>query len=96
MCSSDLEVKDLRSKKIPIVRILWRNAQVEEETWERETEMRKKYPNLFEQPGMEGETFFKKFQGRNSYLGEENVNTQKKNIYIYIYREREREREMIM
>jgi len=53
----DQEVKELRSKKIPIVRILWRNAQIEEETWEREAEMRKKYPNLFELPGMEYETF---------------------------------------
>jgi hypothetical protein len=52
----DQEVKELQSKKIPIVRILWRNAQVEEETWERETEMRKKYPNLFDLPGMECET----------------------------------------
>ena len=52
----DQEVKELRSKKIPIVRILWRNAQIEEETWEREVEMRKKYPNLFELPGMEYET----------------------------------------
>jgi len=40
----DQEVKELRSKKIPIIRILWRNAQIEEETWEREAEMRKKYP----------------------------------------------------
>jgi len=53
----DQEVKELRSKKIPIVRIFWRNAQIEEETWEREAEMRKKYPNLFELPRMEYETF---------------------------------------
>ncbi|XP_061948281.1 uncharacterized protein LOC133671532 [Populus nigra] len=52
----DQEVKELRNKKIPIVRILWRNAQIEEETWEREAEMRKKYPDLFELPGMECET----------------------------------------
>jgi len=51
----DREVKELRSKKIPIVGILWRNAQIEEETWEREVEMRKKYPNLFELPGMDYE-----------------------------------------
>ena len=57
--------KELRNKKIPIVRILWRNAQVEEETWEREAEMRKKYPNLIELPGMECGTL--KFRGRNSY-----------------------------
>jgi hypothetical protein len=52
----DQEVKDLRSKKIPIVIILWRNAQIKEETWEREAKMRKKYPNLFGLPGMEYET----------------------------------------
>jgi hypothetical protein len=52
----DQEVKELRSKKIPIIRILWRNAQIEEETWEREAEMRKTYPDLFELPGMECET----------------------------------------
>jgi hypothetical protein len=52
----DREVKELRRKKIPIVRILWRNAQIEEETWEREAEIRKKYPNLFELLGMEYET----------------------------------------
>ena len=45
--------KVLRNKKIPIVRILWRNAQIEEETWEREAEMRKKHPNLFKPQGME-------------------------------------------
>jgi len=52
----DREVKELRRKKIPIVRILWRNAQIEEQTWEREAEMRKKYLKLFELPGMEYET----------------------------------------
>uniref|UniRef100_A0A6N2KZJ4 Integrase catalytic domain-containing protein n=1 Tax=Salix viminalis TaxID=40686 RepID=A0A6N2KZJ4_SALVM len=46
--------KELRNKKIPIVRILWRNAQIEEETWEREDEMRKKYPELFKIPGAAG------------------------------------------
>ena len=45
--------KVLRNKKIPIVRILWRNAQIEEETWEREAEIRKKHPNLFKPQGME-------------------------------------------
>jgi hypothetical protein len=52
----DREVKKLRNKKIPIIRILWRNAQIEEETLERESEMRKKYPNLFELLGMDHET----------------------------------------
>jgi hypothetical protein len=50
-------VKELqKKKKIPIIRILWRNAQIKEETWERESEMRKEYRNLFELPGMDYET----------------------------------------
>ncbi|KAK6151883.1 hypothetical protein DH2020_014518 [Rehmannia glutinosa] len=41
------EVKKLRNKEIPLVKVLWRNQSVEEVTWEREDEMRAKYPNLF-------------------------------------------------
>jgi hypothetical protein len=52
----DWEVKELRNRKIPIVRILWRNTQIKEETRERESKMRKKYPNLFELLGMDYET----------------------------------------
>jgi len=50
------EVKELRNKRIPIVKVLWRSTQIKEETWERDIEMRKKYPKLFKQPGMECET----------------------------------------
>jgi len=32
--------KELRNKKVLIIRVLWRNSQIEEETWERESEMR--------------------------------------------------------
>jgi hypothetical protein len=52
----DQGVKELQNKSIPIVRILWRNIQIEEETWEREFEMNKKYPELFELQGMEYKT----------------------------------------
>jgi hypothetical protein len=38
------EVKELRNKKIPIVRVLWQSTQIKEETWERDIKMRKKYP----------------------------------------------------
>ncbi|KAK6149325.1 hypothetical protein DH2020_016850 [Rehmannia glutinosa] len=38
------EVKKLRNKEIPLVKVLWRNQSVEEATWEREDEMRAKYP----------------------------------------------------
>ncbi|XP_071920658.1 uncharacterized protein [Coffea arabica] len=43
----DRKVKELRNKRIPLVKVLWRNHGVEEATWEVEEEMRKKYPNLF-------------------------------------------------
>ncbi|XP_071909682.1 uncharacterized protein [Coffea arabica] len=43
----DREVKELRNKKIPLVKILWRNHGQEEATWELEEEMQKKYPDLF-------------------------------------------------
>jgi hypothetical protein len=43
----DYSVKELRNKKIPIVKILWRNSQIEEVTWERESQMRQKHPEVF-------------------------------------------------
>ncbi|XP_024027728.1 uncharacterized protein LOC112093470 [Morus notabilis] len=41
------EEKRLRNRSIPLVKILWRNQKVKEATWEREDEMRMKYPQLF-------------------------------------------------
>ncbi|KAK6139438.1 hypothetical protein DH2020_026824 [Rehmannia glutinosa] len=41
------EVKKLRNKEIPLVKVLWRNQSIEEATREKEEEMRAKYPNLF-------------------------------------------------
>ncbi|XP_050935750.1 transposon Tf2-1 polyprotein isoform X1 [Cucumis melo] len=43
------EVKTLRNKQIPLVKVLWRNHRVEEATWEREDDMRSRYPELFEE-----------------------------------------------
>ncbi|XP_058202949.1 uncharacterized protein LOC131317410 [Rhododendron vialii] len=37
----------LRGKTIPLVRVLWSNQGREESTWEREDEVREKYPHLF-------------------------------------------------
>ncbi|KAL0539581.1 hypothetical protein IC582_023797 [Cucumis melo] len=42
------EVKTLRNKQIPLVKVLWQNHRVEEATWEREDDMRSRYPELFE------------------------------------------------
>ena len=43
----DLQVKALRNKRIPQVKVLWSNHHVEEKTWEREADMRECYPQLF-------------------------------------------------
>ncbi|KAL0536821.1 hypothetical protein IC582_025783 [Cucumis melo] len=43
------EVKMLRNREIPLVKVLWRNHRVEEATWEREDDMRARYPELFEE-----------------------------------------------
>ncbi|KAL5538334.1 hypothetical protein UlMin_045864 [Ulmus minor] len=43
----NFKVKTLRNKDIPLVKVLWRNQLVEEATWERESDMRASYPELF-------------------------------------------------
>ncbi|XP_070039366.1 uncharacterized protein [Nicotiana tomentosiformis] len=44
----DRQVRKLRNKEIASAKVLWRNQQVEEATWEAEDKMNKKYPHLFE------------------------------------------------
>ena len=44
----DFQVRELRNRRIPQVKVLWRNQKVEEATWEREDEIQNKYPHLFE------------------------------------------------
>ncbi|XP_057526581.1 uncharacterized protein LOC130805813 [Amaranthus tricolor] len=44
----DTRVKELRNSRIPLVKVLWSNHGVEEATWEKEIDMRERYPNLFE------------------------------------------------
>jgi hypothetical protein len=48
----DRSKKVLRNKRVPLVIVLWRNSQIEEGRWERETEIREKYPYLFPETGM--------------------------------------------
>ncbi|XP_074588023.1 uncharacterized protein LOC141843898 [Curcuma longa] len=43
----DRDVKRLRNKEVPLVKVLWRNQQSEEMTWESEEDMKRKYPELF-------------------------------------------------
>ncbi|KAG8485758.1 hypothetical protein CXB51_019146 [Gossypium anomalum] len=41
------EVKELRNKKVPLVKVLWLKHGIEEATWETENSMKERYPNLF-------------------------------------------------
>ncbi|GAV89431.1 Chromo domain-containing protein [Cephalotus follicularis] len=43
----DRQIKQLRSKTIPLVKVLWQYHGMEEATWEREDDMQAKYPQLF-------------------------------------------------
>ena len=44
----DQEMKQLRSKVIPMVKVLWKSNMIEEMTWEPEAFIRNHYPYLFE------------------------------------------------
>jgi hypothetical protein len=44
----DKKEQVLRTKTIPIIKVLWRNHGVEEALWEAEHNMQSHYPHLFE------------------------------------------------
>ena len=43
----DHKVKQLKQSRIPIVKVRWNSRRDPEFTWEREDQMRLKYPHLF-------------------------------------------------
>ncbi|XP_074357459.1 uncharacterized protein LOC141697123 [Apium graveolens] len=43
----DRQERILKNKSVSLVKVLWRNPKVEEATWELESEMRNRYPQLF-------------------------------------------------
>ena len=43
----DYQIRQLRSKAIPMVKVLWSSNNVEEHTWEIEAKMRVAYPYPF-------------------------------------------------
>ncbi|GKC17833.1 hypothetical protein Tco_1014615 [Tanacetum coccineum] len=43
----DREVKRLKQSRIPIVKVCWNSQRGPEFTWEREDQIKKKYPHLF-------------------------------------------------
>ena len=50
-------MKELRNKKIPLVKVLWRNHKTEEATWESEETIQQQYPQLFNEGNFEDEIF---------------------------------------
>ncbi|GKF13927.1 hypothetical protein Tco_0055389 [Tanacetum coccineum] len=46
----DWEVKHLKQIRIPIVKVRWNSMRGLEFTWERDNQMKKKYPHLFANP----------------------------------------------
>ena len=51
------EVKELRNKRIPLVKVLWRNHKTEEATWESEDTMWQQYPQLFTEGNFDDKIF---------------------------------------
>ena len=47
----DRQIRKLRSKEIPVVKVLWQHHKEMEATWESEDVMRQQYPHLFSEPG---------------------------------------------
>ena len=43
----DRKDKVLRTKTVPLVKVLWKNSKSEEATWELEADMRERYPEVF-------------------------------------------------
>ncbi|PKU71204.1 uncharacterized protein LOC110093151 [Dendrobium catenatum] len=41
------DVKQLRSREIPYVKVMWKHEIEKDTTWEKESEMRESYPHLF-------------------------------------------------
>ena len=58
-----LQGENLIDRIIPLVKVLWRSQEVEEETWEPEEEVRRNYPQLFQGTlGFEDETFLRRVE----------------------------------
>ncbi|KAJ0435523.1 putative nucleotidyltransferase, Ribonuclease H [Helianthus annuus] len=58
---TDREIKTLKRSQIPLVRVRWNSRRGPEFTWEREDQMKSKYPQLFpnENPSTEATTEFR-------------------------------------
>ena len=64
----DRKNKVLRTKTVPLVKVLWQYHDVQEATWETEEKMRAQYPELFTTSGMnfEDEILLRRGECENS------------------------------
>ena len=74
----DPEIRQLRSKQVPLVKVLWQHHGMEEATWEPKSTMRVQYPQLFSSGNFEDEIYFKGGGG-----GGENCNTPKDTLVVF-------------
>jgi len=65
----DKSENELQNKKMLLIIVLWWSFQIEQETWERESEMRRKYLKLFFNKRMflnfENEIFIRKGESKS-------------------------------
>ena len=52
------EIRQLRNKKVPLVKVLWQHHGMEEATWEPKSIMRAQYPQLFSSGNFEDDIYF--------------------------------------
>ena len=57
----DGEIRKLRSREIASIKVQWKNRPVEEATWEKEVDMRERYPHLFIDSGTPFRPYFPSF-----------------------------------
>ena len=62
----DREIRQLRNKQVPLVKVLWQHHGMEEATWEPESTMRVQYPHLFNSGNFEDEIYFKEEESHNT------------------------------
>ena len=56
------EVKELRNKRITLVKVLWRNHKTKKAAWESEETMRQQYPQLFNEGNVEDKILLRRGQ----------------------------------
>ena len=65
----DREVRKFRSREIASIKVQWKNRPIEEATWEKEVDMREKYPHLFTDSGTPFLPCFPSFDRSGTNMG---------------------------